>query len=239
MSAIGNALRGVRTSQLSDQYGSTLGGKLAEGGNFGSIFLKDSIAKGKGFEGRANEMASRNDAQIANVGGRLQRLRAGANSAVQAQSSAPVGGPRGFSRALDINTRRGKARQGIENRGENAVRNQQLKDRITQARAGLRRRGEIQQTSANVARMRAGDRANVRAVNSQVDSAFAGAAGAVAGGVVRGFGGNLFGSDPTGMTQQQGQVDSFFDAGPGGVGGLDMNFDGGFDFGSTGGTVFG
>jgi len=222
--------------RTTDKYGADLGGKIAAGGNFGSIFLKDSIAKGKEFEARADSLADRNDAQIANIDGRLNRVRAGANSAVQAATSAPAGGPRGFARALDINTRRGKARQGIEQRGENAIRNQQLKDRITQARSGLNRRSLLQNTSANVARMRAGDLQNVRRVNNQTNSAFAGAAGAIAGGAVRGFGDNFFNNDfDTGLMQQQDQVDSFFGAQPGG-GGISSNS--GFDFGQTGGAVY-
>jgi len=221
--------------------GNILQQKLAAGESFGTAFLKDSISRGKHFEVRGEKLRTKQEAAISNVGGQLNRVRAAANSGVQQKTSAPQGGPRGFSRALEMNLRRGKARQGVENRGEKAILNQQLKDRLQLAKGTLGKRGTMQQSSADAARLRAGGDAAAQRANSQVGAAFAGATGAIIGGALRGFG-DSFGGDKTledGMMSQQGDVDSFFGAAPG-MGGVDNTFDGGgFDFTGGGGTVFG
>jgi len=207
--------------------------KLNAGENFGTAFLKDSIAKGRVFESQAEDISATHDVNVGAIGGRLRRVQAGANLAAQRAGSSRFSGPRGFSRQLDQAVKRGKARQGINQRGDKAIRNQQLKDRIALARRSISKRGQIMQSSENAARLRAGGEAATQRANDQTRSAFVGAAGAIAGGAVRGFGDKFFdtGDLSSGMADQQADVDRFLGAGPGDVGGLDNIFDGGgFDF---------
>ncbi len=208
--------------------------KLNAGEPFGSAFLKDSIAKGRPLEARGEALRAQHETSIGAVAGRIRRVDAGANLAAQRAGSFKFSGPRGFARQLEQAEKRGKARQGIEQRGEKAIRNQQLKDRISIARQSVQKRGQLMQSSADAARLRAGGEAVTRSARAGTSAAFAGAAGAVAGGALRGFGDKLFdtGDLSSGMAEQQQDVDSFFGAGPGDVGGLDVNFDtgSGFDF---------
>jgi len=216
--------------------GDTLQQKLAAGESFGTAFLKDSIAKGKGFEARGEALRTKHETNVGAIGGRINRIQSGANLAAQRDGSAKFSGPRGFSRQLDQQLKRGKARQSINERGEKAVRNQQLKDRISIARSGIQKRGQMLQSSADAAQLRAGSEAATKNANAGVSAAFAGAAGAVAGGALRGFGDKLFntGDLSSGIMDQQAEVDSFFGASGNDVGGLDNIFDGGgFDFGSN------
>jgi hypothetical protein len=199
------------------------------GGTFGAAFLKDSIAKGRSFEAQGERLRARDETSIGAVGGRINRVKSGANLAAQRAGSSQIAGPRGFAGSLEQAVRRGKARQGINERGEKAIRNQQLKDRITLARQSLSKRSTLIQSSASAARLRAGGDAAAQSARDQTNSAFAGALGSVAGGALRGFGDKLFDTGDLGDTQSS--IDSFFDAGPGSIGGLDNNFDTGFGFG--------
>lgn len=210
-----------------------LQGKLAAGQNFGTAFLKDSIARGRTIEAQGERLRAQHETGIGAIGSRIRRVQAGANLAAQRAGSARFSGPRGFARQLEQSVKRGKARQGIVARGDKAIRNQQLKDRIALARQSVVRRGQLMQSSENAARLRAGAEASSRAASSQVHSAMAGAAGSIAGGAIRGFGDSFFdtGDLSQGMADQQADVDKFFGAGPGDVGGLDVDFGGGgFDF---------
>ena len=208
--------------------GDLLAQKQAAGESFGTAILKDSIGKGREFEARGEALRGRHEQNVGNISGRINRINAGANLASQRAGSAQFSGPRGFSRQLTQATQRGKVRQGINNRGEKAVRNQQLKDRISLARQSITRRGQLQQSSADAARLRSGSDAFARDQNAGVSAAFAGAAGSIAGGALRGFGDNLFdtGNLGGGVAEQQRDVDSFFDPG---FGPFEGGFQGGVD----------
>ena len=208
--------------------GDLLAQKMKAGESFGSAFLKDSIASGREFEARGEALRGKHEANVGNISGRINRINAGANLAAQRDGSAQFSGPRGFSRQLEQATKRGKARQGINQRGEKAVQNQQLKDRIGLARQSIKRRGQLQQSSADAARLRSGSEAFARDQNAGVSAAFAGAAGSIAGGALRGFGDGLFdtGDLNSGLRDQQNDVDSFLGADEG-FGGVDNVFNSG------------
>jgi len=212
--------------------GDTLQQKLKAGELFGTAMLKHGIGTGRALEERGNRLRDRHETNVGAIGGRIRRLEAGANLATQRAGSAKFAGPRGFARQLDQAAKRGKARTGIEARGEKAVRNQQLKDRLQLAKESIRKRGQIMQSASDAAQIRAGGEASMRASAAQESAALTGALGAVAGGALRGFGDKLFdtGDLSQGMIDQQAEVDSFFGAGPGDVGGLD-----GFNFDTSGG----
>ena len=196
--------------------------------------IKQSITRGQELEQRGESLRSRFEARVADTGPESQRLRAGANLAVQRDGSANIaGGPQGFSRQLTLASRRGKAREGIKARGDNAIKNQQLKDRLSLARQTTGRRGQLLGAAGQAARLRAGEATAGQRAKDQVSSARFGALGAVAGGALRGFGDKLFntGDLGQGIADQQGEVDSFFGTNNFGV---DNTFGGGFDFPQTG-----
>ena len=196
-----------------------LDARLRAGEKFGTVFAKDIIARGKSLETQMEGLRTRFAADVANTGGERRRVRAGANSAAQAKLSGNRGG---FSAQLGQALRRSKARQGITNRGEKAVENQALKDRITLARDAASRRGQLLSAASGSARLRSGLDARLQGARDSVNQAFAGAAGALAGGAVRGFGDSLFGGDQLGqgMLQQQNEVDFFLGTDPG-MGGVE------------------
>lgn len=188
------------------------------------------IDRGRAIESRGESLRSRFAARVDNNNPEFQRIRAGANLAAQRAGSANIaGGPRGFSRQLTLASRRGKAREGIKGRGENAVRNQQLKDRLSLARSSVGRRGQLLGAAGDAARLKAGGDAAALRAKSTTDNAFSGALGSIAGGAVRGFGDNLFntGKLGEGIAAQQDEVDTFLGSNNFGV---DNTFGGGFDF---------
>ena len=164
--------------------------------------LRSSITRGREFESISDRLRARHVANVGDITQEQGRLGRGAASAVQQKFRTPGGGS--FSRQLEQTLRRGKARQGIMNRGDAAIRNQQLKDRLALARSSVGRRGALQQTSADAARLRAGLSATERAAKSQVGSAFAGAGGFILGGAARGFK-DFFGSPEIPVATDVGQ----------------------------------
>jgi len=171
--------------------GDTLAQKLEAGETFGTAFLKDSIGKGRDFEAMGEGLRTRNIADVDNIGNEQRRLGAQTSSEVQQKFGTPGGGS--FADVLENTIRRGKARSGIATRGDAAIRNQQLKDRLVMARQDISRRGIIQQTAADAARLKSGVDIAQRNANAQIGASLTGAAGAVAGGLARqfsdGFGG--------------------------------------------------
>ena len=163
--------------------------------NQGQINLQTSLASGREFESFGDGLRAQHVQNINNLSQEQGRLGRGAASAVQQKFRSPGGGS--FAKRLEQNIRRGRARQGIVNRGDPAIRNQQLKDRLQLARSSITRRGTLQQTSENAMRLRSGLNASELRAKDQVGAARAGALGFAVGGAVRGFGGNLFNSDTT------------------------------------------
>jgi len=211
--------------------------KIAGGERFSSAFLKDSVSRTRQFEAQAEGLRTRGDRDINSTGQEFGRLRAGAGSAVQQRFGA-VRGRRGFATNLEQTIRRGKARQGIKSRGEQAVLNQQLKDRLSTARQDIARRGVINQSAANAGRIRSGLDTSLQNSSDRANQAFAGAAGSIAGGLVRGFGDKLFsgGGEVPVETDQGTAAADFFNSS-----GFDFSFDPEtFGTGVTpGGTILG
>jgi hypothetical protein len=189
-----------------------------------------SVDRGQALEARGESLRARFAARVNNNNPEFQRIRAGANLAAQRDGSTNIaGGPRGFSRQLTQASRRGKAREGIKGRGENAIRNQQLKDRLSLARSSVNRRGQLLGASGDAARLKAGGDAAALRAKSTTDNAFSGALGSLAGGAVRGFGDGFFntGKLQEGMEAQQLEIDNTLGQNEFGV---DNTFGGGFDF---------
>jgi len=217
------------------EEGGKLMGKRAAGEGFGISMLKNSIAKGRGFEAQADALRKRHSTGVDSIGQEQGRLTRGANSSVQQKFK---GGGGSFAKNLEQTVRRGKARQGIVDRGDASIRNQQLKDRLMLAKQSIGRRGTINESMANAGALRSSGDAAQRAAANQSSAAMTGMFGAIAGGAVRGFGGNLFNGSG-------GDISVDMDSGTAGADFQNMNFDGGgFDFdnigqGTQGGVMFG
>lgn len=78
---------------------------------------------------------------------------------------------------LNRGLRVSKARQGIMNRGDNAIRNQRLKDRLQLVRAGISRKGAALGLQAAGQQIRSGVNIGVRRAKDQGRAAVAGAIG--------------------------------------------------------------
>ncbi len=175
--------------------GGNLEQKLAAGESLGTAFLKDSVARGRALEAQGERLRNRSEMQREDLSGQRRRLAAGAN--LQAQRDfAAVGGRDRVAGNLEQTLRRAKARQGINQRGDKALLNQQLKDRITAVQGDVRRRGQLQQSSADAARIQAGLDVAKRSASDVTNQAIAGALGSVAGGLASGFS-DFFGKGDT------------------------------------------
>lgn len=151
-------------------------------------FISGAISRGRSLEDRLGRHDASVLADINNTGNERASLRR-SGSSVLAQKFGRVTGVAGNLRQT---LRRGKARQQIEGRGEPAIANQQLKDRVSMARRNLSRRGVGLRGLGVASRMRT-DIANARQTGAdRVDAAKFGAFGAVAGGLTSAFGEKLF-----------------------------------------------
>lgn len=89
---------------------------------------------------RLGKIADRRTGRVERQAGQqMQELRGAASSAL-AQQDAVV--PTSFAGSLDAAARRSKARAGIISRGDSAIRNQQLRDRLEIARRSRGRQGQ-------------------------------------------------------------------------------------------------
>jgi len=192
--------------------------------------LKKSLAAAAPIEEQLEGFRSRFEDNVETSFGLRNRLTSGASSAV-AQRFGNVGGRRSFAGNLEQTIRRGKARQGILNRGEKAIANQKLKDRIGIARQRIGRKGILENALGTAANIRAGVDTTRRNTKDQVNSAFAGAAGSILGGLTSGFGDKLFGGNEVPVRTDLGTASADFQ---------NINFDNiGFDFDQIGQGPFG
>lgn len=195
---------------------------------YSSSLLKSSLDKAVPLEARLDESQARHERNVETSFGLRQRLGAGASSAV-AQKFRNVGGRRGFSSNLQQTLRRGKARSGIIQRGENAIANQQLRNRVGIARQRINRKGIIEGALGDAVNIHAGVDIARQQASDQVNSAYAGAAGSILGGALSGFNFDKAGSVPVGMDMGTASADF-----------QNMNFNsGGFNFDSVGQGVSG
>jgi len=186
---------------------------------------------GEQLQGRAQALSDVHDSNVGNISRRIRTIRAGANLASQRDGSNQFGGgPRGFARQLSQAEKRGKIRAGINARGDKAVRNQQLKDRLSLMRASIQKRGGIIQDAATRARIKAGGEAAQADIRANLSASRASSIGGLAGSAA-GFAKDFFstGDLGQGIMDQQNELDIF-------LGGNDFGVDNtlgqGFDFGS-------
>jgi hypothetical protein len=161
--------------------------RIRGGEDFGTIIQKDAIARTRPFEARLEAARGRFARDVADTSKERGRLRGGLSSAI-AQRFGRVGANQQqlFAGNLDQLTRKARARQQISQRGEAAIENQQLKDRISIARQGLKRRGLALRAAGASARQRLGLDTAVRGAKDATSAAFAGAAGGIVGGLAAG-----------------------------------------------------
>lgn len=193
--------------------------------NFSTTRLKDSLEQSRPLEEQFEASQARHERNVSSTASLRNRLGAGASSAV-AQRFKNVRGRRGFANNLEQTIRRGKARGGIVQRGEKAIANQQLRNRVGIARQKIQRKGVIEGALANSASIRAGVETTRRSANDQTNAAFAGAAGSILGGLASGFGDKLF----TGGSE----IPVMADIGTAGADLQNINFNTGFDFDNIG-----
>ena len=155
--------------------------------------LRDSLGQSRLLENDLAVSQERFETGVDSTEQERNRLRSGVGSSVQ-QRFPNVRGRRSFANNLEQTIRRGKARQGILNRGERAISNQQLKDRVSIARQRIQRKGVLEGALANASRLREGVASNAQRAKDQVGSALGGALGSIAGGLASGFGDKLFNS---------------------------------------------
>lgn len=110
------------------------------------------------------------------LGAQLNRT---ANAMVQQQErglTSPA-----FGGQLQAAVRRMRARQGIVNRGDEAIKNQNLKDRIEIVRNQMKRRGQLQQGLQSAANIRQGVNVGIQDANQLMAQSDASLWGGVAG----------------------------------------------------------
>lgn len=200
---------------------------------FGVTYLKDAIAATRPVLGRMERLGAQNQADVGNIEGERRRVSKGISSNV-AQRFQQGGGS--FRDNLTMALKRNKARQGIALRGDAAIRNQQMKDRVAFGKSALGRKAAAEGGLAQHAKLEQG----VLAANTNADilrqQAMMGAFGTLAGAGVRGlqdFFSNTGGAVDPGMDQGTAAADAI------NVGGFDTSLDPANIGQSTGGVVYG
>lgn len=150
----------------------------------GGLSIRQQVDQVGAQANRLGGLRSRVGASISGAAGREGRaVRQGAGLAVQQQLGDQTTGAVTQADTLNNALRRSKARVQIGQRGDKAIRNQQLKDRLTQVRSGIARRGQGLRAQVSAENIRAGVNVGVTAAKDFGRSAVAGAAGSIAGGI--------------------------------------------------------
>lgn len=142
---------------------------------------------GKDREG-FSRLAQRFEAESGNIETERRSLRGIVSSAAAQNQSAETGVTAGGT--LRDSLRRAKTRQGVINRGDAAITNQRLKDRITAARSGIAQKASALDLAGAGAQIRAGIELNAQRGRDAISGARAGAAGATAGAFAARLSGN-------------------------------------------------
>ena len=146
--------------------------------------LGEQATQFEGLRGRVN-------ADIRNAPEREgRRLRSAGGLAVQQKFGDQQTGAVTQGDVLSNALKRAKARVGIGNRGDAAIRNQQLKDRLTQVRSGIRAKGRainLQVTGQNI---QAGVNVGVGNAQARGRASTADAFGTSVGAIAATIGGN-------------------------------------------------
>lgn len=155
------------------------------------FFKKDAPIRGQLTEvgrqaGSLSRFRSRVNASVGNAVNREARTRGStASSAVAQRFGDQETGAVTHGDVLNNALRRAKARTGIHARGDNAVRNQQLKDRLTLVRSGVADQNRSLNQSVTGSNIQAGVNVGVQDARqfgqAATADAFGGAAGALAG----------------------------------------------------------
>lgn len=206
--------------------------KQAAGEQFGVTYLKDAIAATRPVLGRMERLSALNQSDVGNIEGERRRISKGASSNV-AQQFQQGGGS--FRDNLAMALKRNKARQGIALRGDAAIRNQQMKDRVEFGKSALGRKAAAEGGLAQHAKLEQG----VMAANTNADilrqQSMMGAFGTLAGAGVRGlqdYFANQTGSVSEGVDTGTATADYM------NMGGFDTSLDPANIGMSTGGEVF-
>ena len=149
---------------------------------FSEFFGNQAVSNLREGEEAFGGLADRFAASVANVGDQRRELAAGTSSAIASKFRNQGGGPRGFARNLEQAVRKAKARSQIGNRGDKAIANQQLKDRITLARKSIGRHGAIAGAIGTAGRQRTAISNAEQAADDSVNQAKFGAIGGIVGG---------------------------------------------------------
>lgn len=160
--------------------------------NFSQHFLKESVGNAASLQGSAEQLAARHERNVANIAAPQHRLAVASGSAAQQKFASPGAGS--FAKQLEQTVRRGRARQGIINRGEPAIAQQQLKDRLEMARQGINRRGTAIGLQAQATGLKTGVNEARAAAKQTVSNAMGGALGFIGGGLISKYGAGLFAS---------------------------------------------
>lgn len=145
--------------------------------------IKDEIGKLQNVRDSLQPARTRHLGGIANAENRLRASLGRQATMKVAQADRAM--PTSFRGALDQATRRMRARQGIVNRGDAAVRNQSLRDRIAVARQQESRRGSLHNTLQQAVNIREGVNVGLSNANAQIRAARANMWGTIAGSASR------------------------------------------------------
>lgn len=128
---------------------------------------------------------ARNVGQIGNAESRLRRALGAQASQTTARSTGAT--PVSFRGALEQATRRMGVRRGIEERGDAAIRNQTLRDRIQVARGSASRRGALQNMLQTTQNIREGVNVGLANANQRIAESNANLFGSLAGAATSAF----------------------------------------------------
>ena len=156
-----------------------------QAGEFASSHLKREIALRGEERAEFTPLRKRFIANVGNKDRRMsQRLQGSISSQVAQQFNEPA---TNFADAISASTRKAKIRGEISNRGENAIKNQQLRDRIAIMRSGQKRRGAIQDALSQATNIREGVNVGVANANQAIANSNADLAGGITGSVLAGI----------------------------------------------------
>lgn len=151
--------------------------------DFAPSHLRASLARSDANRQTFKGLRDRAAASISNDVNRERfALRKTAAQLSQAET-ASQGPPTSFASAIGQAARRGRARYGIVNRGDKAIANQNLRDRITFAKAGIQREGSLQTMMQQLANIREGVNVGVSDANASIAASNAALAGGAIGGI--------------------------------------------------------
>jgi hypothetical protein len=166
-------------------------------GTLAGDIQRDAVATTRPLEDELEGLRGKFAADVADTSQERHRLRSGLSSTIASRFGRVEGGTQQsqFSGNLKQMLAKAKARRRISMRGEKAIANQQLKDRIGIVKSNLLRRGRSLETAGAGARIQFGLDANLQAARDRGNAAMSGAIGAAAGGLAAEFGPKLFSRD--------------------------------------------